>query len=681
MRVAFSASTGVVSADDLEDQMITLTNSQPSATVQFTTSFGWLGTINYATVTARILHGNGYVLPIIETGRDRSQIAANIRDKKSKVSVPVERELTVSMAAVTNNVTEGQPFYLKFTPSKPPAQHFIIPHNSYTPQYVVPGLPINIRVSESGNLLSSETLSREEVLLTSGNPQNISFTSRANDFHIGENSTVTIELLEGPGYQIIGNTTATVTIEQVGNSEDLNYSISALSSYIKKGENARFQVSSNYSIRTERKIDVGVIVNPADLISNTDSREVTIPANSRTGELIIAVPEDSDTDLDSIGWISAYMLDDATTTEVNTQEFNSQSLNTRSAIVHVIDDELTTGISVIASKEEIDEGEFAPFYVVASEVSNVTRVISLSVSDGSSGRIDTNSFNYPQHAVGIPAGKSFVRLNIKTTENPTHSADATITVTLNPSNNNSYQLANATASIVVRDKNIPTISFDESEIAMSEFGSATFKIKPNFIPNSDIIIDLQSILVTVENNIHVESKTEIDGSLFTLSPTPIILNAQSPVRTVTITSKQAVDQHTSYLLSIKESVNRRYLLGEKNVLKVVVKDAPTASISPMQASVVEGEPAQFTITLDPQQSNTQINGAFTDGTLSPEDSINTKKSGLTTALVTVSFDKVGDNPFRDDIPVNEKNEPIFPFTRSYLVSGSETISIATRYPR
>ena len=114
-----------------------------------------------------------------------------------------------------------------------------------------------------------------------------------------------------------------------------------------------------------------------------------------------------------------------------------------------------------------------------------------------------------------------------------------------------------------------------------------------------------------------------------------------------------VPQNFVHYIQIAESSDGSYAVGENRFLRVVIFDTqtvPVASIASLP-TVIEGQPARFTISLNPES----ILGE------------------QTRALVTVEIDNVGGNPFSSDHSIDPEKS-----TQSYLVVGSRTIEIATR---
>ena len=637
VQVQVSAIGIFVSSDQLGVRTISLTNSSPSDTFQITTQS--TNPINrYGEVMAHIVQGNGYVLPIIESDLGSRTISTDAQNKQVSATVGIGAPLSVTMTAVRTSVNEGDLIPIRFTPSRVPSSD----------------LSLTISVSETGNLLAPQTLSRKFVTLDRLTYTDVYFATQPDNSHVDEHSTVSFEIFDGFGYQLGANTTATVTITEQGVPFE---TISALTNHVTKGENARFQVRSDHSTSENRMVNVGLAANPTNLISTQTTHPVTILANQHTGVLSLAIPRDSNTVFDNTGTISAHIIGyDARTENVSSSNPQYSSEN-RSALIHVRDDDLPTGISIVAESAYIFEGEFARFSVHASDTTTSDRTINLTVSDGNYGKIDTNHENHPYTSVTIPAGESFVRLNVKTLNNTGNQSGGTITATLNSATQN-LAATNRSASIVVRDRNVPTLSFAESVIRVNEGETFNMRIVADKAPLVDLPIQISELLDR--------------ASQFSFAPSNIILRAGQRSTNVVVTSIPDVSEHQSFVFEIDESADQSFAVENLDILKVIVYDtslAPTVSISAVNTSVVEGNNARFRISLSPA----------------------TRGGAPTQADVTVSFNKVGGNAFGNIGPVDENGDPIFPFTRQYNVIGSDSetgstdhisqiIEIPTRHP-
>ena len=322
--ISLSSSDGnFVEESQLDDRRIDLTNSNPTMDFDVVTLAGDASDTS-TTITARVIQGSGFVLPIVETDVSSRTVSADAQGKSVEASVVVEKTLAVSLAAVSATGIEGQSINFTLTPSA-------------TPSAVI---PINIRVSETGNFFSPQILATNSVDLTTENETNFVLRSKPVNTHLDSESVLTVEILDGPGYQVDpdpDDRTVTVTIR--GNiAID---TITPVAGTITKGDNAEFRVSSTLSTDADREYMIDLDVNLTGLVADSSQRTVTIPANERVSNtLSIATTADTGTDLDPIGTITASV----------------RGLLSVEATVNVLDDDLT-GVSIASLTDVIVEGE------------------------------------------------------------------------------------------------------------------------------------------------------------------------------------------------------------------------------------------------------------------------------------------------------------------------------------
>ena len=237
------------------------------------------------TITARVLQGNGYILPIVETDLSSRTVAADAQGKSIEASVVVEKTLIVALAAVKTTGIEGQPIEFTLTPTGTPSAE----------------IPVKISVSETGNFLSAQALATDSVDLTTANVTNFDLGSRPVNTHLDSESVVTVEILDGPGYQVDPDSEdrmVTVTMRERDIAID---TITPVAGTITRGVNAEFQVISTLSTDADREYTIDLDVNLTDLVADSSSKMVTIPADSRESNTVsIATIADTGTDLDPV---------------------------------------------------------------------------------------------------------------------------------------------------------------------------------------------------------------------------------------------------------------------------------------------------------------------------------------------------------------------------------------------
>ena len=228
------------------------------------------------------------------------------------------------------------------------------------------------------------------------------------------------------------NTSASVLVKDQ-DAQDL--SISAITSSVVRGTNARFQISSAFTINSPRLIIARISSNPANLTSGSYTQEVTMNAGSNTTEFSVAVQADPNPARNRPGTITA-SIPGPNNTEI-------------SAVVSTFDETIPTGISIFNIENTIIEGEPAEFFVAASTTVTNDRTIAITVSDGTSNIIDTTSDNHPYDQVIIPGNSHFVRFSVDTVVKPESFSSASITATLDSSNSG---LASSNTSVSIYNR-------------------------------------------------------------------------------------------------------------------------------------------------------------------------------------------------------------------------------------
>ena len=237
---------------------------------------------------------------------------------------------------------------------------------------------------------------------------------------------------------------------------------------------------------------------------------------------------------------------------------------------------------------------------MAHNVVTTDRTITLTVDDGSANIIDTSGGSYTEAT--IAANTQFVRLPVNTVEQSGTISNVSITATLDSSTTD-LDASNASASISVFDKDVPTLSIVESSVRATEGQPFEITIMADPAPVENLTINLTS--------------SAPSGNPFTFSPNPIVMSASSTSTKVVVTAEDVSDDIT-HRIRIEESI--RYNSSLTDLLSVLILDndnpiatRPNVSISEVAASVAEGSPALFTISLDPAT----ISRIVTDGSGPP----------------------------------------------------------------
>ena len=409
------------------------------------------------------------------------------------------------------------------------------------------------------------------------------------------------------------NTSASVVVKD---KEVQDLSITALTSTIIRGNSARFQISSNITIDSPRLVYVNISGNPSNLIPRQYAQEVIINAGENMANFEVMTLEDSNIGFNISGTLTA-SIPGPNNTEVTAE-------------VKTIDDDIPTGISIMRDSGSISEGETAEFFVVASSTENTDRMITITVDDGSSNVIDTNSDNYPYNQITILQDTQFTRLSVATIVTAESFSTATITATLDPSNTG-LAMSNTSVSITVQGK-LPELTIVEESVRVTEGQTTTMTIMSNKTSNANLPISL----------FELSSRT----SAFTFEPNNIAISAGDTSVSVEITVPIDVTSDSIYRLAIVS--NDLYSTPNDQLMMTILDNDnpnatnPTVSIEPVTSLIVEGNPAQFKISLNP-----------------------------TSATASVSFNlSEGNNAFGTDVNTSQ----------THTITGTETITVPTRAP-
>ena len=590
----FVSSTGgnVIDRGDLGERTIVLTNANPSSRFEITTNSGPHDSA-YGTVKARVIQGAGYVLPITETDFGSRTIAAGALNKTDSATIVVEEQISVSISTAADEYNEGASFQARLVPLT-------------TPNFVT---PVNIRVTETGSFLQSRTLNLESVDLqtTTYTEFPIDLNSINNEYE--SNSVVTIEVIDGLGYQRGSVFSKEVTILE----QDLpTVSFVALSPTIRKGENARFQVTSNFTSTSPITLALSFRTDPMDLIPNLSSAELTIPAGSRESNIhSIIVPRDADTDYDLLSTITA------------SARYYSEILQEYQVIqqtVDVIDDDIPTGISILKSMDSIVDGETAEFIIMADSTASTDRNISITVTeknrnnavvDDNSKIIDTNAVNYPYETITIPRNSLFTRLQIATVRQFESFPSVSISVTLD-SSNTGLATTNTSASIAIQDSlelSKPEVSISAISESVVEGYPARFTItldpatklvsfvengtiKTEQVPNTAMVaLRISEVNNALGSGVQQNQLFRVEGSGTFEVPTRVPNDATDSASSITVA---LLDRFNGYRTDYRVA----YIPNDSATVSVT-DEGPEITLSTNNQSVNEGDTMHFQVSLDP----------------------------------------------------------------------------------
>ena len=350
-----SASGNFVAESQLKLRTVRLTNSLPSNTFDVATLTENLYG-DFGEVTARVMQGDGYVLPVIETDLGSRSFSLDAQNKEIEAIVVIEKSLSVSISTAVDKVIEGQSFLVRLTPSTIPTRI----------------IPIKMQISETGNFVRPVSLSKESVDLQIATYTEFIVFAVANNDQIDSDSVVTIKIIDSSGYQLGSVFSKSITIFDRGiPSARPNVTIQAISNSVVEGNPARFKISLDPEVVTQTTIVNGKLVseevpNVVIVSLNVSDMNNALRKDVRTtqsviihGSEIFEVPTRTPNGAeDSASSITVSLL---TGRKSNSKEYQLADVPNHEASVSITDDAPILSISTV--NFTMDEGNSITFSV------------------------------------------------------------------------------------------------------------------------------------------------------------------------------------------------------------------------------------------------------------------------------------------------------------------------------
>ena len=354
-KIFVSANGNFVADSQLKLRTVRLTNSSPRATFEVATLIGNLNG-NFGEVAARVMQGDGYVLPVIETDFGSRSFSLDAQNKEIEAIVLVEKTLSISISSAVDKVIEGQSFLIRLTPST----------------MLTSIIPVKVQISETGNFVRPISLSKESVDLQVATYTEFIVFAVANNDQIDSDSVVTIKIIDDFGYQLGSEYSKTITIIDRGiPTARPNVSIHAISNSVVEGNPARFKISLDPEVVTQTTIINGKLVseevpNVVIVSLNISDMNNALRKDVRTtqsviihGSEIFEVPTRNPNGAeDSASSITVSLL---TGRKSNSKEYQLADVPSHEATVLITDDAPILSISTVNST--MDEGNSITFSV------------------------------------------------------------------------------------------------------------------------------------------------------------------------------------------------------------------------------------------------------------------------------------------------------------------------------
>ena len=432
------------------------------------------------TLTVQLRDGVGYV---------RSENQDNI-----DAGVVLREKVLVSIKSQSVPAVEGESINFTFLLSKP----------------LTAATNINVRVSDPGNYLTSTSRTLSSVMLDTirvqpdrlyhkNTPDKLTnLSGQLNYFHqltteldgeISAPNTIRVEILPSDDYEIGTNSVAEVKIRD-GNT---NITIVPVGTEVDRGNNATFRITATTRNLTAANQDItvklGVEAEPSTIYSgsNTVIEDLTISNGSVSEDITISTTSDTNSGFDFAGSLKVFVKnpdgrDEETFSSSDKRAIYSDYL----AEVWVIDDDVSSGVSIYPFASQVIEGDLAIFQIIADSATQSDRTINLIGSQ------------YLPNTVTLPANHKSVIVSATTPYNPIHQEPGEVILSIDTGSDYTPSTTNFEARMVLLDVikpefrlvrnslRIPERYFFDVEFAANPVPKVDYNVKFNFSSgNSD----------------------------------------------------------------------------------------------------------------------------------------------------------------------------------------------------
>ena len=375
--------------------------------------------------------------------------------------------------------------------------------------------------------------------------------------------TITATIAENSDKYGITTASATLSVRD----DDLPSLSIAAGESATEGGTATFTITADPAPHADLSVAVAVTeADGSDFLPDAPPTSVIIPAGAGSATLSVPLPDDAADEPN--GTVTATI-----------SESDGYEVATATASLAVHDNDVPT--LSIAAGAAVTEGGTATFTITADQAPAADLGVSVSVTQGAD---DEYLPATPPTAVTIAAGATTATLSVALPDDAVDEPDGTVTATI-AAKPDSYDLATASASLTVRDNDLPSLSIAASE-ATTEGGAATFTITADPAPHADLAVKV--------------AVTEAEGSSFLpdAPPTSVTIpaGAGSATLSVPLPDDAADEPNGTVTATISESDGYEVATATAS-LAVHDNDVPTLSIA-AGAAVTEGGTATFTITAD-----------------------------------------------------------------------------------
>ena len=537
---AFPSELEIVTTNILADQTI--------STIQVPTNSNSNQVAKESIIQVFVLDGANYA--VIADGNGES------------ATVTISNDLNISISPKQTQITEGDVAEFMITTSKA----------------ITRSLLVNLSVSQTGNYLSANALSTNQILLdpTASNNRTdfaLSLTTRSADADLTATGTINVEILTGANYFRGSNPVAELSVQDANTGTKPIITIARDNIEVEEGNDAVFSLKANETPGSEITVMVG-ITQTGDFVSNTANRPVKI---SNTQPVKLEIPTIADAFDESNGSVTAMILDATSPVSYTAGAIRTQTIT----IVDNDHIDLPTA-TIIARESEFEEGHNAVFNISAGGTPghNFSINASVTVTGGFFESGVTGTFN-----TDIVVKNGTGTYELATVADAVNENDGSVVVTLHGDDQSPlrYSVGNKfKASTVIKDNDptgvpVVTIARGISETSITESAGTL-----------EHIITATAALAT---GTKVRVMFSQEGDFITIPPngiTEYTLSTSSPynfriMTTIPVDSMDEPDGSVTLSVLADSNATPRYSVGtEARVTTTITDDdEPTATGTPM----------------------------------------------------------------------------------------------------
>ncbi|MCG8622843.1 MAG: autotransporter domain-containing protein [Proteobacteria bacterium] len=420
----------------------------------------------------------------------------------------------------------------------------------------------------------------------------------------------TLRLLDADNATIIAGT-ATATAIIADNDDPPSVSISPPTIPVREGETAIFALTlaqpSGKNISIAYATQDGTAEGGTGLDYTPTSGTLTIAAGTTTGEIRVVTSNDT--------------LDEANETfTLSLTNPNNATIASNSTTATIADTNSPPVITLTAPTSATNEGEAAQFIITLDTASGKNISVDYTTQDLTA--TSPSDYTPTTGTLVIEAGETRGEIPVPVLTDSLDEADETFALLLTNPNNATLATgtANATATAIIADiDDAPTLTITPPASPVNEAGGgeAVFNITLSQPSGKNISVDYAT-----------ENGTAVSASDYTATSGRVVImaGATSARVQVPVLDDDLDEADETFALRLTRANNATIITGTGDSAMAIISDddeAPTLTLTPPPASVVEGSPASFTLTLSqPSGKNISVDYATEDGTAtsaSPSD--------------------------------------------------------------